>query len=175
MVNSGCPYAFIVSANPTDFQLDGFPKIMSDARMDEPDKIKKFDDEMASLWVDIRAYMYDFYKQRNSKYEREDPIDRIRSDAFSIYSFPGELEYYSEEIKQKYRLWQIDTPLSPDRVPEPYKLPASFAALPGKIVYLSLGSLFSAYTSKLQKIVDVLEKLPYKYVVSVSPTKNSMA
>ena len=135
--------------------------------MDEPEKMKQFDDELAPFWAEMREHMYDFYKQRNSKYERKEPIDRPRSDAFSIYSFPGELEYFSEKIKQKYRLWQIDTPLSPDRVPEPYKLPASFAALPGKIVYLSLGSLWSAYTSKLQKIVDTLEKLlPYKYIVS---------
>ena len=139
MVNGGCPYAFIVSANPTVLQLDGIPKIMSDAGANEPQKIKQFDDEMAAFWSSICEYMYEFYEKRNSKYEGRGPINRIRSDAFSIVSFPAELDYFGDEIKQKYGLWHIDTPLSADRMPAPYKLPASFAALPGKIVYVSLG------------------------------------
>lgn len=78
-----------------------------------------------------------------------------------------QMGYFSEELQKKYNLWQIDTPLYAGRIPKPYKLPESFAALPGKIVYLSLGSLFSSYTQNLQKIVDILEKLPdYKYIVS---------
>lgn len=82
-------------------------------------------------------------------------------------SFTKELDYYSEELQQKYHLWQIDTPIFPERVPAPYKLPKSFEALPGRLVYLSLGSLFSAYTHRLQKILDILDKLPdYKYIVS---------
>ena len=80
---------------------------------------------------------------------------------------PKELDYFSDELKAKYKLLQIDGPLFPERLPEPYKLPESFAALPGRLVYLSLGSLFSAYTHRLQKLVDSLEKLSgYKYIVS---------
>ena len=89
MVNAGCPYAFICSAQPGVLQLNGFPKIMSDASPNDPNSIKKFDDEMAAFWSDIRDYMHEFYKKRNSTYERNDfQINHIRSDAFIIYSFP---------------------------------------------------------------------------------------
>lgn len=63
-------------------------------------------------------------------------------------------------------MWQIDTNLHPGRIPKPFELPDEFAKLPGKIVYVSLGSLFSAYTHILQRLCDILEKLPYKYIVS---------
>ena len=52
-------------------------------------------------------------------------------------------------------------------VPEPFKLPESFSRLPGKTVYVSLGSLFSAYVEKLQRLVDTLNEIPnLKFVVS---------
>ena len=79
----------------------------------------------------------------------------------------NEIGYFSKELREKYKLWQLDTPLFPARISKPYKLPGDFAALPGKIVFLSLGSLFSAYTHKLQQIVNVLEEISgYKYIVS---------
>ena len=63
-------------------------------------------------------------------------------------------------------MWQIDSPLFPERIPKPFELPSEFAKLPGKIIFVSLGSLFSAYTYLLQRLCDILEKLPYKYIVS---------
>lgn len=59
---------------------------------------------------------------------------------FRLTVFFPELDYFSEEIKEKFNLWQIDTPLFPERIPAPYVLPKSFKALPGKIIYLSLGT-----------------------------------
>ena len=168
MVKAGCPYAFICSANPLILDFDGFPKCFSDARMDEVDKIQQFDREMAPFWAKTREFLLEFFKQRGTKFEHKHyEVYHIRSDHFVVYPYPAEINYFSEELEGKFNLWQIDTPLYAGRIPGPYKLPASFAALPGKIIYLSLGSLFSAYTQNLQKIVDILEKLPgYKYIVS---------
>lgn len=167
MVKAGCPYAFICSPNPLILSFDGFPKTFSDARLDETEKIQEFDREMAPFWVEMTGYLREFHKLRGSNYLHEDfEAYRKRSDHFVIYSCPAELGYFSKELEKKYNLWQMDTPLYPERIPAPYKLPESFAALPGKIVYLSLGSLYSAFTQYLQKVVDILEKLPYKYIVS---------
>jgi len=176
MVNSGCRRGFIVSLNPLVLDFDGFPNVMSGAGMDESDKIKQFDCDLAPFMSDIHDYLHEFFERRNSKFEHPDfQIHQVRSDDFIIYSFPKEIDYFSEELKEKYKLWQIDTPLFPARIPKPYKLPEKFAALPGKIIYLSLGSLFSAYTHRLQKFVDILEKLPnYKYIVSKGPNGDKL-
>ena len=84
------------------------------------------------------------------------------------------MDYYSEELKEKYKLWQIDTPLHAERIPKPFELPEEFEKQPGKIVYVSLGSLFSAYTHIIQRLCDILEKLPYKYIVSKGKNANCL-
>ena len=95
MTNAACPYGFVVSANPLVLDLDGFPKMMCEAGVDEPDKIRKFDDDMKSFYSGIRDYLYGFHEKRNSKYERTDfLINQIRSDHFIIYSFPKGLDSF---------------------------------------------------------------------------------
>ena len=84
----------------------------------------------------------------------------------SIYSYPLELDYFSSEFKDQNKLLQIDSAITKDKISEPYELPQEFKELPGEIVYVSLGSLFSVYTRLIQKLIDVLDKLPYKYIVS---------
>lgn len=89
MVNSGCPYAFIISTNPLILDVEGFPKVMSDAGVDEADKIRDFDREITPFMSGICDYLYGFFEKRNTKYERKDyQINHIRSDDFIIYSFP---------------------------------------------------------------------------------------
>lgn len=61
----------------------------------------------------------------------------------------------------------MDSPLNESRVPKPFELPEEFAKLPGKIVYLSLGTVFSYYAHYVQKIVDALDQLSAcKFIVS---------
>lgn len=168
MVNAGCPYAFIVSEQPVTLDFDGLPKCYSDARTDDAERIKQFREKTDPFFADIRSYLDYYFEKRNTKYDGVIIPTRATGDNFIIFMYPeDEIGYFSEELKKKYNLFQIDSPLFPARIPKPYKLPANFATLPGKIVYLSMGSLFSAYTHRLQKIVDVLETYPeYKYIVS---------
>ena len=113
----------------------------------------------------MRKTLLEFCEKRGAKFNSQE-IEKIRSDHFSVYCYPSVVDYYSEDIKISNKLMQIDSPLYPQRVPKPFELPEAFAKLPGKIVYVSLGSLFSIYTHLLQRLIDVLEKLPYKYIVS---------
>lgn len=168
MVNASCPYGFINSSNVSNLQIDGFPKNSSDAGLNETAKIEQFDREMAAFWSEMADHLVEMFEKRGAKPMGKDFENyKIRSDHFVIYMFPQELDYFDQEIKRKFNLWQIDSALHSTSIPKPYELPESFAALPGKIVYLSLGSQVSSNTALLQEIVDVLEQLPdYKYIVS---------
>ena len=89
MVNSGCRRGFIVSLNPLVLDFDGFPKVMSDAGMNESDKIKQFDKDMAQFMSSISDYLHELFEKRNSKYEHQDfKVIQVRSDDMIIYSFP---------------------------------------------------------------------------------------
>lgn len=69
-------------------------------------------------------------------------------------------------MKRANKLWAIDSVLSPERIPAPYKLPEEFARIPLPVVYVSLGSLFSSYTYLMQRLLNMLEKFPAKFIVS---------
>ena len=51
----------------------------------------------------------------------------------------------------------------------PFELPAEFAARPGRLLYLSLGSLGSADVALMQRLIDVLGRSPYRVIVSLGP------
>lgn len=176
MLYGGCPFGYLISTNPLVLSIDGFPKFGYDCGVGETDKIRSYDKKFQVTRERYCADLYRFYERRGLKYEGHDyPIDFPVSDHMTIYSYPSELDYFSDELKSKYKLWQIDTPLFPEKVTKPYKLPEKFAALPGKIIFVSLGSLFSAYTHRLQELVDVLEKFPnYKYIVSKGPNGDKL-
>ena len=137
--------------------------------MDEKEKIRKFRDQFVNCKQNISSYLHRQFEERGKKYEKDLPIDLPLSEHFSLYSFPLEIDYYDEKVREQHRLWQIDSPLFKERIPKPFEPPEHFASLPGKIIYLSLGSGFSAYTHLLQRLVDSLDKLPYKYIVSKGP------
>ena len=57
--------------------------------------------------------------------------------------------------------------MNESRIPKPFEPPEQFNELPGKTIYLSLGTVFSYYAHYIQKLVDALDKLPAcKFIVS---------
>lgn len=136
-------YAFITSASPLCFEFEGFPKLCSDARMDDTEKIKEFDKKLEKCYEKILETIKNYFKERNVELpEAGVRIDRPFSKHFTIYSYPTELEYYPEKLREAHNLWQIDTPVLSNRLPKPYELPDEFKALPGKIICKSLLQYF---------------------------------
>lgn len=144
-----------------------------DSRIDEVDKLRKFKEDFSDYRSKRNKQLQDFFVKRGAKYENKKfGFDKVLSDHFTIYCYPSETDYYNEEVRKQYHLYQIDSALLPNKIPKPFELPKEFVKLPGKIVYVSLGSLFSAYVDKLQRLVDILDKLPYKYIVSKGKNAN---
>lgn len=95
------------------------------------------------------------------------PVDAPFSEYFpTIYHYPKELDYFTEEIKRKYNLWRVDTALLKEQVPKPFELPDKFRS--GKLIYVSLGTNFSVYTNRFQRLINIVDKVPFdiKYIVS---------
>ena len=168
MLKCDVPFAFICSYNPLFLSIDGYPKMGCNAALDEREKIEQFDRDFQPYREKIQEKMYQILEERDAEYKSEQgrPIDQVICENFTIYFYPKDVDYYDEETKEKYRLLQIDSPLFPERIPKPFELPDEFAKLPGKLVFVSLGTLFSSYTYLLQRMIDLLEKMPYKYIVS---------
>jgi len=168
------PYAFIESASPCIFNFEGFPNVGSDCKLDEKERIKEFRDQLKEFLDENRKILTNYFKEREVELPRPEILEHPISDHFTIYVYPKEVDYFDDEMKQRYKLWQIDTPLYPQRIPKPYELPKEFKELPGKIIYVSLGSLFSAYVDKLQRLVDILDRLPHKFIFSKGPNGDKL-
>lgn len=146
MINSGVPYGFVCSACPLMLNLDGYPRMGSDCRLDDVEHMRKFAEEFEPHRVEMRKALMSVLEKRGIQIDQlKFPIDQARSDHFSIYSYPKEIDYYDEQVKQKYKLWPIDTPLTSARIPKPFVLPKEFAELPEKLCTF-LWVLCSAYT-----------------------------
>lgn len=112
------------------------------------------------------------FEIRDVEIPRDVPnLARPVSNLFNVYVCPEEIDIYDSTIQEQHRLWRFDTPLFDEKVPKPFELPAEFRELPEKkVVYVSLGSLFSQYTDLLQRLVDALEKVPdCKFIISKGP------
>uniref|UniRef100_A0AAN0N800 UDP-glycosyltransferase n=1 Tax=Polyphagotarsonemus latus TaxID=1204166 RepID=A0AAN0N800_9ACAR len=166
VIKSKIPYGFIISFNPLALSFDDYPPMGLDIGVNDKEEIKSSKIKLEKAIKNSKKNYELIFHKMNVKYDKEYSMFAPRSDYLSIYCYPKELDYYNDEIRKKYKLLQIDSPIITSKLPEPYKLPETFANLPGKIIYVSLGSLFSLYYTKIQKLIDVLAELPYKYIVS---------
>uniref|UniRef100_A0AAN0N794 UDP-glycosyltransferase n=1 Tax=Polyphagotarsonemus latus TaxID=1204166 RepID=A0AAN0N794_9ACAR len=169
VVASKIPYSFIISCNPLLLDIEGFPYFGLDCGIDEKERIKSEREKLNEVFEKAKKNHFENYEKKNISFNKDIPVHSPRSDNLSIYSYPKELDYFDDGIREKYKLLQVDAPIVPSRIPPPFELPEEFSKLPGKIIYVSLGSLFSLYHTKLQKLIDVLATLPYKYIVSKGP------
>uniref|UniRef100_A0AAN0LIZ6 UDP-glycosyltransferase n=1 Tax=Polyphagotarsonemus latus TaxID=1204166 RepID=A0AAN0LIZ6_9ACAR len=169
LVENKIPYSFIISTNPLVLDIKDLPLLglATDAR--DKKEIKATRLELKDSIDESKRNLEEIYRIRKVKIDDKYPINVPRSKHLSIYSYPKELDYFGDEIRQKYNLIQVDCPIVPSKIPTPFELPETFNEIPGKIIYVSLGSIFSCYYEKLQKLLDSLANLPYKYIVSKGP------
>src|SRR4051812_31975455 len=110
MLKSGTPYGFVCSASPLMLNLDGFPRMGSECRSDDPEAIRKFEEELEPFRIEMRNALNKEVEKRGAKCDPE-KIDKPVTEHPSIYSYPKEIDYYNEELQTKFHLLQIDSPL----------------------------------------------------------------
>uniref|UniRef100_A0AAN0N5W9 UDP-glycosyltransferase n=1 Tax=Polyphagotarsonemus latus TaxID=1204166 RepID=A0AAN0N5W9_9ACAR len=169
VLDCGIPYSFIISTNPTILDVEDIPYFGLDCGIYEKERIKAERLELDEIFEKTKKSYEKVYEEQSIKFDKDIPIHCPRSNNLSIYSFPKELDYFDEEIREKYKLLRVDAPVVPSKIPPPFELPEEFSKLPGKIIYVSLGSIFSCFHEEFQKLIDALATLPYKYIVSKGP------
>uniref|UniRef100_A0AAN0LM54 UDP-glycosyltransferase n=1 Tax=Polyphagotarsonemus latus TaxID=1204166 RepID=A0AAN0LM54_9ACAR len=169
MAECKIPYSFIISTNPLVLDVEDLPLLGLEYGTDEKQKIKAARTELKEMRQNTIKNLEEIFTKRNVIYDYKYPLNVPRSDYLTFYTYPKELDYFDDEFRKEYKILQVDSPIVSSRLPKPFELPDQFAKLPGKIIYVSLGSLFSLYHVKLQKLIDALSELPYKYIVSKGP------
>lgn len=168
----GYPFAFVSSAGPSIFGFEDYPILGTDVGLDDKERIRELREMFKDIEERLAKRLEDYYRERGlepPKQPKNIPLHRPLSEHFTVYAYPSEVDYFDDEMRTKHRLWQIDGPLIPSRIPKPYDLPKEFKKLPGKIIYISLGSVFSTIVEETQRLVDILNRLEHKFIVAKGP------
>ena len=162
---SGRPWARIVSCNPLELRDPDIPPVFSGYPVADRSGWDEFREEHrrthGDMWADFDAFVRDHGAPALPELEfmHESPF-------LNLYVYPEEVDYErSEPLAPTWHRLEC----SVRRTDDDWTLPESLARRPGKIVYLSLGSLASADLELMRRLVGFLAESPYRVIVSKGP------
>ena len=164
LLTAGVPFVRIVSCNPLEIKGPGVPPAFSGYPSADQAGWQQFRAEYERvhlpLWEDFNAW---------ATAAGTTPLPRlefIHEGEANLYVYP-ELADYHRQPRLGPRWHRLDS--SVRETDERFTLPANLAGAGGALVYFSLGSLGSADTSLMQRVLDCLAATPHRYIVSMGP------
>lgn len=162
IVNSNIPWAVVLSASPLAFGLDEHPPCNSGLRMNEKEKWASFRKDIQPVFKSTWDVLNNWLVKHKCRPLRPGYF-MYESPYFNIYCYPKELEY---DVPLPGRWLRLESAIAPSTVLKTIELPSEFAKLPGRLIYFSMGSLFSSYLPMMQRLIDLLGQIPHKFIIS---------
>jgi MGT family glycosyltransferase len=169
VLTAGRPWVRIVSCNPLEMPDANLPPVFSGLPAGAPGGWEPFRQLYADLHADLHRDFNAFLRDHGCP---QLPMGQFmyESPSLNLYNYPAELDY--ERSAPLGRSWQrLES--SVRATDEPFTLPGSAAG--HKLVYLSLGSLGSADTKLMGRLIDVLGRTDYEVIVSMGPQHEELS
>jgi len=164
VVSAGIPWVRIVSCNPLEIPDPALPPVLSGLPTNDSRDWERFRlayaDAHAALHRDFDVFCRDRRcpPLKDGEFMYESPF-------LNIYNYPDELDYpRSRPLGRTWR--QLESCVR--GTDAPFAVPQSLEGS-GKLIYLSLGSLGSADTELMGRLIDVLGRTDYRVIVSMGP------
>jgi MGT family glycosyltransferase len=164
LLTAGVPFVRIVSCNPLEIKDPGVPPAFSGYPSGNQAGWQEFRAEYERVHLPVWKDFDDWVTAAGAP-----PLPRlefIHEGAANLYIYP-ELADYPRSPRLGPRWHRLDS--SVRETDERFTLPARLAGGQGALVYFSLGSLGSADTGLMQRVIDCLAATPHRYVVSMGP------
>lgn len=121
--------------------------------------------------VRTKKNLYDSYNAYWTSFGYPDlPLDPIgyipRSPHLNIYMYPEELDY---NLEYPLEHWKRCDCMVRETKAKRFDLPQRLRDKPGKLIFLSLGSLASADVELMQRLTSMLADCPHKFIVCKGP------
>ena len=169
LLTAGVPYVRIVSCNPLEIKGPGVPPVFSGypaadgsgwaAFRAEYDRVHR------PLWEDFSAWV----TAQGAPPLPE--LEFIHEGDLNLYVYPEVADYQrSRPLGPSWH--RLDS--SVRETDEEFSLPEPLAAGDAALIYFSLGSLGSADTGLMQRVIDCLAGTPHRYVVSKGPLHDTI-
>jgi MGT family glycosyltransferase len=159
---SGRPWVRIVSCNPLEVKDPALPPTFSGLPLDNRSAWDEFRDVYARQVGDLQAAFSDFCVERGAP-----PLPDLEmihvSPWLNLTIYPAELDYpRSRPLDGNWHNLETSVRATDD----PWTPPEDDGSA---LVYVSLGSLGSADVPLMERLVDVLSRMPHRFVVSKGP------
>ena len=172
---SGRPWVRIVSCNPAELKDPAVPPFSSGYPAADPTAWPVFLDEVRRTHGDMWATFDAWLRERGAPgltYGPNGPDFMFESPYLDLYLYPAEADY--ERSRPLGPTWhRLDSCVRASDVS--WSLPEGLAGRPGRLIYLSLGSLGSADVGLMQRLVDVLGRTDHRVIVSKGPLADQIA
>ncbi|HEY5986854.1 MAG TPA: nucleotide disphospho-sugar-binding domain-containing protein [Streptosporangiaceae bacterium] len=164
LTTAGVPFVRIVSCNPLEIKDPGVPPVFSgypaDDRAGWAEFRAEYDRVHRPLWEEFSGW---FTGQGGPALP---DLEFIPEGDANLYVYPEHADYRRERpLGPAWR--RLDS--SVRQTDEKFTLPASLAEGDGALIYFSLGSLGSADTELVRRVVSCLADTPHRYIVSKGP------
>lgn len=126
--------------------------------------------DMNERAVKVKKNLYDTYNAYWKSFGYPDlPLDPIGyipvSPHLNIYMYPEELDYSEYKLEK----WERCDCMVRDYKASKFELPENLRDKPGKLIFLSLGSLASADVELMQRLTGFLADCPHRFIVCKGP------
>jgi len=163
--HSGRPWVRIVSCNPLELRDDAIPPVFSGYPSNDESGWAEFRAEYRRAVSELHGEFSGLCVERGAR-----PLPGVdfihESEWLNLYVYPEIVDYArSRPLAPTWH--RLDTCVR--RADAEPKLPERIASGPGALVYVSLGSLGSADVGLMKRLVEVLGRMPHRFVVSKGP------
>lgn len=164
IITAGVPFVRVMSCNPLEKRGEGIAPVFSGL----PETPSAAWDEFRAAYDRIHRPMWtEFNEWLQSQGTPPLPdLDFNHSGALNLYTYPEELDYTDARPLDDTWLRLDSSVRQTDVEPE---IPAEFLALPGPLIYFSLGSLCSCDVDLMHSLIGAMADQPYRVIVSKGP------
>jgi len=165
VVGADAPWVRIVSCNPLEIHDPELPPVFSGYPVADRSGWEEFRTEYRRTHGEMWSEFDEWMREQGCP-----PLPELafihESPDLDLFLYPEEADY--ERSRPLGPVWRrLDSCVRATE--DAYEIPAPIAEGDGALVYLSLGSLGSADTELMQRLLDLLGDTRHRYVVSMGP------
>lgn len=130
------------------------------------DKQRQLNDKVAEMRKKLRDNYNEYWTSFGLPDLPTEPYACVpESPYLNVYMYPEELDYSEFPLKN----WQRCDSMVRDQKANKFKIPEKLLSKPGKLIFLSLGSIASADLVLMKRLTDILAESPHRFIVCKGP------
>ena len=146
---------------------DNFPQLPGLPTDGNPEEWDKFRSQLERIFVGLHKQVDEWYREAGAPPLPDSPcVTHPTSPYLNIYITPEELDY--RQVQPLPHNWHR-TDGSVRTTNESFAIPECLKDKPGKLVFLSMGTLGCSHLNLMKRLVAILAKSQHKFIVCTGP------